>query len=64
MKYHEKTDIEKVKFTPREVSERLGVPYWMVWRLSRMINFDRKGKISRFTEGDIMKMQEALKHNP
>ena len=61
MKYHEKTDIEKLKFTPSEVSEKLGVPYWMVWRLSRLAGFKRDGKKwARFTESDVLRMKKFI----
>lgn len=63
MKYHDRTDIEKIYFTPREVSEKLNIPYWMVWRLSRQAGFERNGKKwARFTEKDVLSMEKILRN--
>jgi hypothetical protein len=61
MKYHEKTDVQKIRFTPREVSELLDVPYHQVWNLSRKAGL-RNGKNEKmhYTAGEIDKMRKLI----
>ena len=61
MKYYNQTEVPKIRFTPREVSDLLDVPYYMVWQLSNRAGLRRnKNEKLHYTVDEIQTMKKLL----